>query len=60
MIKSMLKSELAKLAGVSESTFKRWLHRHDAELLVLGVTPRTKLIPPNAVRWICEQYGIDL
>lgn len=56
----MLKSELAAKAGVSPSTFKRWLHRHQKELYSLGVSPNAKLIPPNAVRYICEMYGIDL
>jgi hypothetical protein len=24
-----------------------------------GVTPRTQMLPPVAVKWICGQYGID-
>lgn len=56
----MLKSELAAKAGVSVSTFKRWLRRHQDELSIMGVSPNAKLIPPNAVRYICEMYGIDV
>ena len=60
MIKSMLKSELAALAGVSTSTFKRWLSQHSDELLRLGVSRKAKLLHPLAVRYVCDQYGIDL
>ena len=42
-MKSMLKSELAERAGVSLSTFGRWLKRHTEELERMGVTPRTKV-----------------
>lgn len=59
-MKSMLKSELADLAGVSPSTFGRWLKRHSDELESMGVSSKTKVCPPIAVRYICEQYGIDI
>ncbi len=59
-MKTMLKSELAERAGVSVSTFKRWLAMHRAELQTLGVAPKSKLVNPLAVRWICDKYGIDL
>ena len=56
----MSKSELAEMAGVSMKTLQRWLSRHSDELAVLGVRPRDKLLPPVAVKYIAEQYGIDL
>ena len=56
----MLKSELAAMAGVSTSTFKRWLSQHSDELLRLGVSRKAKLLHPLAVRYVCDQYGIDL
>lgn len=59
-MKSMLKSELADRAGVSLSTFGRWLKRHTETLERMGVYPRTKVVPPLAVRFICEEYGIDV
>lgn len=59
-MKSMLKSQLAEAAGVSTRTFCRWLKLHQAELEKRGVKPKAKLIPPLAVVYICEQYGIDL
>ena len=58
-MKSAYKYELADAAGVSQSTFYRWLARNRSELEKFGVKPKTKLLPPNAVNWICQQYGID-
>ena len=56
----MSKSQLAAAAGVSIKTFQRWLVRHSEELALLGVKPRDKLLPPVAVKFIIEQYCIDL
>lgn len=56
----MLKRELADLAGVSFSTFKRWLSQHRDELADYGVSVNARLIPPAAVKYICDQYGIDV
>ena len=58
-MKSYLKSELARAAGVSCSTFKRWLRQQSEMLCQWGVTPRAQLLPPVAVQWICYAYGID-
>ena len=46
-MKSMSKAQLADAAGVSMKT-------------LLGVRPRDKVLPPVAVRYVAEQYGIDL
>ncbi len=54
------KSELAKLAGVSYSTFKRYLHSRQHILSQMGITPKTQKLPPQAVHYICEDYCIDL
>ena len=59
-MKSMSKAQLAEAAGVNMRTFQMWLSRHKDELVVLGVRPRDKLLPPVAVKYIAEQYGIDL
>ena len=60
IMKSMSKAQLAEAAGVNMRTFQRWLSRHKDELSVLGVSSRDKLLPPVAVKYIAEQYGIDL
>jgi len=59
-MKSMMKYELADAAGVSVRTLSRWMMRHEETLLALGVQRTTHLIPPRAVKWICEEYGIDV
>lgn len=59
-MKAMTKSELAMMAGVSARTFARWLHTDKEELERMGVTSRMRLMPPIAVRYICQKYGIDL
>ena len=56
----MSKAQLAQAAGVSMKTLQRWLSRHSDELAMLGVRPRDKVLPPVAVRYVAEQYGIDL
>ena len=58
-MKSYLKSEMARAAGVSYSTFHRWMKQQSEQLSQWGVTPRTQLLPPVAVEWICKAYGID-
>ena len=58
-MKSYYKYELADAAGVSTRTFGRWLRQQSEQLSQWGVTPRTQLLPPVAVEWICRQYGID-
>ena len=57
---AMTKAQLAMAAGVSVKTLQRWLSRHSYELAMLGVRPRDKLLPPVAVKYVAEQYGIDL
>ena len=60
--KAMYKYELADAAGVSPKTFSRWLKhpRHAQALRDLNVPPRTRLLPPGAVRYICETFVIDI
>ena len=54
------KSELAKLAGVSPRTFTRYLAARRHILDEMGVLPNARLLPPQAVKYICEDYCIDL
>ena len=57
IMKSMSMAQLVEAAGINMRTFQRGLSRHEDEL---GVSPRDKLLPPVAVKYIAEQYGIDL
>lgn len=54
------KSRLAELAGVSERTFARYLSSRRAILDAMGVKPQARYLPPQAVKYVCEDYCIDL
>ena len=58
--KFISKSTLAKLAGVSDRTFCRYLATRRHILDAMGVLPNARLLPPQAVKYICEDYCIDL
>ena len=59
-MKSYSKIELARAAGVSGETFRRWLRTDAAILRANHITPKTKLLPPHVVRYLCEKYDIEL
>ena len=59
-MQAMFKSELAKLAGVSNRTFRRYLATRRAILTAMGVSPFARKLPPQAVHYISEDYCIDL
>ena len=59
-MQAMFKSELAKLAGVSSRTFRRYLATRRAILTAMGVSPFARKLPPQAVHYISEDYCIDL
>ena len=54
------KHELARLAGVSDRTFCRYLSTRRHILDAMGVSPYARLLPPQAVKYVCEDYCIDL
>jgi len=54
------KRQLAKLAGVSDRTFSRYLASRRHILDAMGISPKAQKLPPQAVRYICEDYCIDL
>ena len=45
---------------VSRRTLYKWLHPYEDKLRKLGVQPNAKVIPPKAVRFICETFTIDI
>ena len=51
----MYKFELAVYAGITSKTFRRWTRPFDEELARMGVYPSTRLLPPAAVKFICEK-----
>ena len=58
--KFISKKRLAELAGVSERTFSRYLATRRRILDEMGVSPHARLLPPQAVMYVCEDYCIDL
>ena len=56
----MYKYELANAAGVSSETFRRWLKSDRTFLSSMGITPKQQLLPPKAVRYLCEKYDIEV
>lgn len=58
-MKAMYKFELAAYAGVSSKTLRRWMNRYQSELDELGVTRKSRLLPPSAVKFLCEKFSID-
>ena len=59
-MKSYTKSELARAAGVSGDTFRRWLKTDREFLRAKNVQPKTKDLPPVVVKYLCEKYCIDV
>ena len=59
-MKSYTKIELARAAGVSGETFRRWLRSDHAFLEAHHITPKTKMLPPIVVRYLCDKYDIEL
>ena len=56
----MLKSELARAAGVSVKTLNRWCRPHKQQLTKIGWNPRMKLLPPRIVSYMVEEFCIDV
>lgn len=56
----MYKSELARLAGVSPRTFRRYLATRRAVLEEMGISPMKQKLPPKAVKYICDEFSIDI
>ena len=54
------KSELAKLAGVSYSTFYRFLKTRRKVLEAMGISIYAKKLPPEAVKLLTEDYCFDV
>ena len=57
-MKSMLKSELARKAGVSVRTLNRWCKPYTKELLKMGWDPKKKLLPPKIANFLMEKLCI--
>lgn len=54
------KSELAKLAGVSYSTFYRYLRSRRQQLAAMGISIYAKKIPFSVANYLANDYCFDL
>ena len=54
------KKDLAAWAGVSSRTFSRYLASRRDILSAMGVSPYAQKLSPRAVKYVCEDYCIDL
>ena len=59
-MKAMTKQELAIRAGVSRQTMSKWIKPFQEQLSAMGVSTKTKLLPPKAVKLLCDYYCIDV
>ena len=56
--RAMSKAALAAMAGVAPRTFAKWLHPFREELRRMGVKDTAKVLPANAVSFICTRLVI--
>ena len=56
---SATKAELATALRTCPRTLNRWLTMHQDKLRELGVKKKAKILPPIAVKYICEVLDID-
>jgi predicted site-specific integrase-resolvase len=61
-MRAMTKQQLAQRAGVSRWTLQRWLNQpHMRQMLApYNLKPKQQILPPGAVKIICEHYVIEI
>lgn len=56
----MLKSDLAEVAGVSYSTFYRFLRSRREILTSMGCNIKDQTLKGKALEYVCDEYDITL
>lgn len=56
----MLKSDLAEVAGVSYSTFYRFLRSRREVLTSMGCNIKDQTLKGKALEYVCDEYDITL
>ena len=56
---SRSKKEFADALGISASAFKVWIRPYEDELKQMGVSKYAKVLPPKAVRLLCDKLGME-
>jgi len=61
-MRAMTKSQLARKAGVSIRTLRRWLSDPNIQRLLkpMQLKKQQQLLPPSAVQIITEHYAIEI
>ena len=59
-MKAMTKQQLAQCAGVTVKTLMAWCRPYRRELSQMGLTPGMRVLPPHIVKWMSEQFCIDV
>lgn len=59
-MRKYLKSELARQADVSYSTFFRFLQSRSKELEAMGVNPNAHIVRGEFLDYVCREYNIHL
>ena len=56
---SRSKKEFADALGISASAFKVWIRPYQEELEQMGVSKFAKVLPPKAVKLLCDKLGME-
>ncbi len=54
------KKQLSVAAGVSRMTLYRWMLEDQQELSQMGVRLSQRILPPDAVEYVCKKHRIDM
>ena len=60
IFRAISKSELAGKVGISATTLRKWMKECAREFKQMGISRNAKMLPPCAVKVLCEKYSIDL
>ena len=57
---SLFPYQLARHAEVSRRTMTKWIHAQRNQLEAYGYTRKQRILPPSAVKYLCDYYCIIL
>ncbi|MCF0191325.1 MAG: hypothetical protein HUJ96_08700 [Marinilabiliaceae bacterium] len=58
-LKCMLKSEVARIAGVGYTTFGKWLRQVEREHPEGFLSSRSKLLTPGVIRYMAQKFCFE-
>ena len=57
---SLFPYQLARYAEVSRRTMTKWIHAQRLQLEACGYSRKQRILPPSAVKYLCDYYCIIL